>query len=414
MRIDTFQIEATRRRYEERKTQRERNLQLVKEGRYFAVDTPERVSKFLTRRDFSPQDAARLIEEPRAVAAAAEAGGREWDALERMIGTSDLMGVAFLERGLQVARTVGRIWVGMAAGQPKGYATGFLVSPRLLMTNFHILGDPAVARASLVEFDYQLGADGALRTTSIFAIDPETFHFADRQLDYAVVAVQPTAMGGGGKLTDFGFNSLIEDEGKAIAAQWVNIVQHPQGRFKQLALRENRVVDVLEQFLHYQTDTAPGASGAPVYNDRWEVVALHHSGVKAANAAGEVLAVSGEVWREEMGDDRIYWIANEGARISRVIANLRSQQMTQDQRQLFEEMTTADANRASGAAMEGFSLKHASVESQSPPTVAADGTVTCTVPITVSIRVGPIPTVAASAQIGHPPAASGPGTTPSR
>ena len=95
MRIDTFQIEATRRRYEERKTQRERNLQLVKEGRYFAVDTPERVSKFLTRRDFSPQEAARLIEEPRGVAAAAEAGGREWDALERMIGTSDLMGVAF-------------------------------------------------------------------------------------------------------------------------------------------------------------------------------------------------------------------------------------------------------------------------------------------------------------------------------
>jgi len=115
-----------------------------------------------------------------------------------------------------------------------------------------------------------------------------------------------------------------------------------------------------------------------------------------------------------MGDDRIYWIANEGARISRVIANLRSQQMTQDQRQLFEEMMTADANGASGAAMEGFTSKHASVESQSPPTVAADGTVTCTVPITVSIRVGPLPTVVASAQIGHPPAASGPGATPSR
>src|SRR5262245_51452051 len=140
MRIDTFQIEATRRRYEERKTQRERNLQLVQEGRHFAVDTPERVNKFLTRRDFSPQEAARLIQAPRA--AAAEVGGREWDALERMIGTSDLMGVAFLERGLQVARTVGRIWVGMVAGQPMGYATGFLVSPRLLMTNFHILGDP--------------------------------------------------------------------------------------------------------------------------------------------------------------------------------------------------------------------------------------------------------------------------------
>jgi V8-like Glu-specific endopeptidase len=383
---------------------------LIAEGRYFAVDTPERVRKFLTRRDFSPQEAARLVKDSRA--AVIEAGGRETDALERFIGASDLMGVAFLERGVEVARTIGRIWVGMAAGQPKGYATGFLVSPRLLMSNFHILGDPAVARTSRVEFGYELRADGAPHQTSMFAIDPETFHFADRQLDYAVVAVAPTAMDGGHKLADFGFNSMIEDEGKAIAAQWVNIIQHPEGRYKQLALRENRVVDILEQFLHYQTDTAPGASGAPVYNDRWEVVALHHSGVKAANAAGEVLATNGEVWRQEMGDDRIYWVANEGARISRIIANLRGRQMIEDQRRLFDEMMTADANRASGAGMERFTLQQAAIESHGSPAVASDGTVTWTVPITVSIRVGATPTAIIATQAAEPPATNGPGAAP--
>ena len=40
-----------------------------------------------------------------------------------------------------------------------------------------------------------------------------------------------------------------------------------------LALRENQIVDLLEQFLHYRTDTEPGSSGSPVYNDQWQIVA---------------------------------------------------------------------------------------------------------------------------------------------
>ena len=67
-----------------------------------------------------------------------------------------------------------------------------------------------------------------------------------------------------------------------IKGEYVNIVQHPNGEPKQLALRENQLVDVLENFLHYQTDTAPGSSGSPVFSDEWEVVALHHSGVLPA------------------------------------------------------------------------------------------------------------------------------------
>jgi len=41
-------------------------------------------------------------------------------ALERILGTSDLMGVSFLQAGLNVARTVGRIWVGISGGRPLG------------------------------------------------------------------------------------------------------------------------------------------------------------------------------------------------------------------------------------------------------------------------------------------------------
>jgi V8-like Glu-specific endopeptidase len=394
MNIDGYQIDATRRRFEERAANRERNLRLISEGRYLAVDAPDRVHKFLTRRGLSSQEAENLIHDARAsTATAAESGGQtEPNALERIIGTSDLMGVAFLERGLQVARTVGRVWIGIAAGRPVGYGTGFLVSPHLLMTNHHVLGDPALARASLVEFDYQLAVDGSPRPTFSFAVDPATFHVTDRVLDYAVVAVQPVAATGGRRLQDFGFNPMIEEEGKAIAAQWVNIIQHPNGGLKQLALRENRIVDVLEQFLHYQTDTAPGSSGSPVYNDRWEIVALHHSGVWATNAAGQILATDGQVWREDMGEDRIKWIANEGARISRVIASLRAQSMSNAQRRLFDEMMNAEVSAGTPTSPERLPpLANGTSPSDGGPTISPDGSATWTIPLSLSIRVGGIP-----------------------
>jgi V8-like Glu-specific endopeptidase len=67
--------------------------------------------------------------------------------------------------------------------------------------------------------------------------------------------------------------------------EFVNIIQHPSGHQpKALALCDNQLVDVLDSCLHYQTDTAPGSSGAPVYNDQWEVIALHHSGARRDEA----------------------------------------------------------------------------------------------------------------------------------
>jgi hypothetical protein len=49
----------------------------------------------------------------------------------------------------------------------------------------------------------------------------------------------------------------------------------------------NQLVDVLEEFLHYKNRYSSRVFRSPVYNDRWEVVALHHSGVWIPNAAGQ-------------------------------------------------------------------------------------------------------------------------------
>jgi V8-like Glu-specific endopeptidase len=337
------QVRAAISRWQEREAYRNRNLQLIREGRPLEADTPERVEKFLARRGFSPSATAAIvgggirkrafIGEERVDAQPAP------DALERMLGSNDLVGRAFLDRCLQVARTVGRIWMGVTSGRPRGYGTGFLISPRLLMTNHHVLGDREMARTSLIEMDYEIGTGGAFPTAA-FSIDIDSFFAAEEHLDYAVVGVRPESANGR-PLSEFGWNSLIEEEGKAIVAQWVNIVQHPNGEPKQYGLRENQVIDILPEFLHYKTDTAPGSSGSPVFNDRWEVVGLHHSGIWKTNAAGQILAVGGQIWRPEMGDGKIDWIANEGVRISKILAHLRTQPMAPGQRTLFDEIFTA-------------------------------------------------------------------------
>ena len=386
--IDRAQIEATSRRFAEREKERARNLRCIREGRPLDADRPDRVAKFLARHGFSRRDAEHFLAQPSTatpIARETVAGRVEPFALERVLGTNDLMGVAFLERGLQVARSIGRVWIDVAQGRPHGFGTGFLVSPRLLLTNHHVLGNSAVAGRSLIEFDHQLDLDGNPLPTITFSFAPGEFHFADPHLDYALVAVQAENVAGS-SLSSFGFNPLMEEEGKAIISQWVNIIQHPGGEPKQLCLRENQLVDLLEDFVHYKTDTAPGSSGAPVYNDRWEVVALHHSGIWATNAAGQPLAVDGRVWTADMGEHRIQWIANEGARISRVVAHLRRQTMTDAQRRLFDEIF-APAGPPKRQSPPGDRPATSGSDAVSV-VVADDGTATWTIPLSVSIRIG--------------------------
>ena len=59
----------------------------------------------------------------------------------------------------------------------------------------------------------------------------------------------------------------------------MNLVQHSRGGALQFAIRNNFFVRPGDtpEFIRYQTDTEPGASGSPVCNDTWQVVGLHHA-----------------------------------------------------------------------------------------------------------------------------------------
>ncbi len=320
------------RRWDKREPEREETQRLLDERGVLYADDPERVEMRLGRLGVDI-DLAKAIERTPEVASTGrsleenlppESFGADVLGLERLMGRNDLVDVGFLERGHLASRSVGRISVSSPEAH---YGSGFMVSPRLLLTNNHVLRDRDEAARAYVEFNFQAGLDGRALRPVAFDLEPDTFFETSQKLDFTFVAVAEREEGGAA-LSDFGWLRLIEAQGKIVLGEFVNVIQHPNGEPKQLALRENKVVDRLENFLHYETDTAPGSSGSPVFNDQWEVVALHHSGVPRKDAEGRYLAIDGSRWTSDMGEQRLDWKANEGVRISRVVGTLREVPMT--------------------------------------------------------------------------------------
>ena len=110
---------------------------------------------------------------------------------------------------------------------------------------------------------FEVDLDGAERPTETFRFAPNELFITSKALDFTLVAVQ-TPNATGREVTDWAALPLVAETGKMVIGEMINIVQHPGGDYKQLALRENQLVDVLNDFLHYKTDTAPGSSGSPV------------------------------------------------------------------------------------------------------------------------------------------------------
>jgi endonuclease G len=303
-------------RYEMRQAEREERLKELRRaaGAPAAIETQERLE---TRRELiNPND------------------GVAW---ERILGKSDLMAINFLEIGLRAARAVCRIQVRNLFGQVVGYGTGFMVSPTLLLTNNHVLETFDYCRRSLAEFNFEDDETFVPKESKTFPLEPERFFYTSVDLDFTLVAVRPTATDGT-PLSDFGYLRLRSESGKSLIGEFLTIVQHPNGATKQVALRENKLIDVLPYFVHYSTDTLPGSSGSPVFNDQWEVVALHHAGVQKRDRLGRVLAKNGRVWKPSMGEDQIAWIANEGVRVSSIFEHLAKREWTGEQSRLIEEL----------------------------------------------------------------------------
>lgn len=260
-------------------------------------------------------------------------------AFHRVSGEGHRFDVAYLQEGLDVARTVACVRVTDRLGREVGAATGVMVSPRLLLTVAHALPHRDAAAHSSVWFDYERDENGVAKTPRIFRLDPDAFFFTDPELDFTLVAVEPIGHDGT-SVTEFGSVVLMEDTPKVGSREKLHVVEYPQGGFKQLGLHSVTLQHLFDDFAHF----GPGAptSGAAVFNDQWELVALAHAGVFQRDAEGRVVDRNGNPWDPSHGDDAVDWPAFEGVRISRICESLLDEMWTEDEQDFLDEVFDAE------------------------------------------------------------------------
>ena len=192
------------------------------------------------------------------------------ESLELILDQNSLMlPFHFLRTGDRLGRAVLKILRGDGAA-----GTGFLVAPGILLTNHHVLPDPATAGLAIALANFEAAPPGASpgRPASV-PLDPDSLFVTNAELDFTFCGVRG--------LDFLGSIELNRDSRNIAQSETVNIIQHPRGRPKEVALRDNRVVKADGVVLHYECSTEPGSSGSPVFNNRWTPVALHHASVKA-------------------------------------------------------------------------------------------------------------------------------------
>ncbi|PWT96601.1 MAG: hypothetical protein C5B52_15295 [Bacteroidetes bacterium] len=215
--------------------------------------------------------------------------------LQRIIGErSTLLPVSFLEKGLRSQKAVVRILVNGGKG------SGFLIDNNWIITNNHVLPNEESAKIAVVQFNAQKTMQGIDADIEEFGLIVGVGHFfTSKADDWSCAKLNGDA--------NKKYGSLEFSSAKVEVKDFVNIVQHPEGGPKQIAVYHNIVVGVDDDNINYLTDTLRGSSGSPVFNSDWEVVALHRKG--------------GDTSLKDFENQTIY--SNQGVNIKKIAAALK-------------------------------------------------------------------------------------------
>jgi hypothetical protein len=256
------------------------------------------------------------------------------EAVEKAIDRDDSLPFAFVAGAQRVGAAVCKLRVPRYDnGQPRTYpdgrpvihlGTGWLIRPDLLVTNFHVVnardkGEPAAPAADR--------ALQAAATTAIFDYDADNIEglpapmqglaAVDTVLDYALLRLK-NPMTGRAALPIQAETIKVQSVDDYVA---VNIVQHPGGLAKRVAIRNNLIYRAPYPKVHYFTDTDSGSSGSPICTDDWQVIALHRAAVPVTNAQFQGKSTG--------------WV-NEGTQLAAILEHLNQHYPT-----LYTELVTA-------------------------------------------------------------------------
>ncbi len=257
---------------------------------------------------------------------------------------SDLLRINYLQRGANAARAVCRIYVPDISGVQGKWGTGFLITPRLIITSSQVIKSKAAAGQAFAEFDYETDINGKMRAGITFSFQPEKCFLTGSEdlLDFAIIAISDLSEDGNTPIESFGFLRMNPAIDKIGTGEYVSIIQHPDGDEKYIQIRENAVVKIGDSFdslkdkkLWYSGDTTTISPGAPVFNDQWQVVALHHNSLAESsilNGEKQIL-LNEESWVDEndratFSDVSIKYIGGEGIRTSKILEEINNQHVS--------------------------------------------------------------------------------------
>ncbi len=210
-----------------------------------------------------------------------------WQGPEDEIQLQGLLGddpadyyVKFLKQAVTAASAVCRVEIEM--DQERALiirGTGFLIAPNLVLTNYHVLGesDEDVSAAAkrvrlrfgaLTNLDSDAGEGQLVPVAAVLAMSPTA------QDDFVLLEADASIGGCMGILP-----AVLSPEPAPSAGDGLHILHHPGGDAMKISISKNGVARVLAEQgkIQYFGKTLPGSSGAPCFDDQFQVVALHHA-----------------------------------------------------------------------------------------------------------------------------------------
>jgi endonuclease G len=250
-------------------------------------------------------------------------------AYERAIGNNDSLYSNFIELIALTKRKVARIVI-KENDKRVGFATGFMVSKELMLTNWHVFQNKDMVTSSEAHFFYEYDTLGHPVDPVIFKMDDSKF-YNNKELDYCFVGLAPKDVSNEYSLQDIGYLYLDRLIGKIgeVGVEKLNIIHHPLGDYKQLSIRENLFVGIDDIKIYYETDTAQGSSGSPVFNDQWQVVGLHHKSIAKMTKDGKYYLDRDDntipEYDGKIDITKVVWLKNEGVRISTILKHVKEE-----------------------------------------------------------------------------------------
>jgi len=237
-------------------------------------------------------------------------------ALQALVNTDPLLNPASLILGItQAKRCVARIEI--QKGNGAAYATGFLVGPDLLLSNFHVfkpvVENPALAAHVRCLFDYEVSPGGKTinpgveiglsnnnpvlaysrytdceSSTACDLSNINAVQWPEDQLDYALVRLEREI---GKEAFGINYQNAVGAEQRGWVRQQppapvldpgghMFIIQHPDRMPVKIGLGLSKVMgcDTNGMRVRYGINTMKGSSGSPCFDEKFNWSALHNLG----------------------------------------------------------------------------------------------------------------------------------------